>query len=143
MKKLLTTTLAFCLTLFALLVFGCSKERLVLKESDTFIVITVSSKQMELNENSTLIEYMQSLKADGKLDFELSNGMINSINGIENPADWSSCWMLYTSDTENSNVAWGEVDYEGQTYGSSTLGAETLKIKDGCIYIWVYKAFTV
>ena len=143
MKKFLTNTLALCLAILAFMVLGCSKERFVLKETDTFIVITVSPKQMQIAENTTLIDYMQSLKADGALNFELTSGMISSINGIENPADWSSCWMLYTDDTENANAAWGEVEYQEKIYGSSIFGAEELKIKDGCVYIWVYQAFTV
>jgi hypothetical protein len=68
--------------------------------------------------------------------------MITSINGIENPADYSSCWMLYTSDEDNANAAWGTVEYEGKEYGSAISGAETLKIKADKLYIWVYKSFS-
>ena len=75
------------------------------------------------------------------VDFEVSDGMITSINGIENPADWSACWMLYTDDTENSNTEWGTVEYKEKTYGSSMWGGETLKVKNGCVYIWVYQSF--
>ena len=68
--------------------------------------------------------------------------MIKSINGIENPADYSSCWMLYTSDAENANASWGTVEYEGAEYGSAISGAEVLKIKPDQLYIWVFKSFT-
>ena len=70
------------------------------------------------------------------------DGMITSINGIENPADFSSCWMLYTSDVENSNTAWGTVEYQGVKYGSAISGAETLKIKPDQLYIWVFQSFS-
>ena len=71
-----------------------------------------------------------------------ADGMITSINGIENPADYSSCWMLYTSDAENANASWGTVEFEGAEYGSAISGAETLKIKPDQLYIWVFKSFS-
>ena len=49
--------------------------------------------------------------------------------------------MLYTSDSENANEAWGIVEYEGKNYGSATLGAESLPVKSGAIYIWWYQSF--
>jgi hypothetical protein len=49
--------------------------------------------------------------------------------------------MLYTSDAENSNSAWGTVEYDGKEYGSAVSGAETLKIKADQLYIWVYQSF--
>ena len=146
MKKFFSAIIALmiCVGVFGFAgcsLFGGEKEPLVIKESDTYIVITVSSEQMEISSDTTLIDYMQTLKADGQLDFEITNGMITSINGIENPADWSSCWMLYTSDADLANSAWGTVEYNGVVYGSAILGAETLKIKDGCLYIWVFQSF--
>ena len=146
MKKFFSATIALmiCVVVFGFAgcsLFGGEKEPLVIKESDAYIVITVSSEQMEISSDTTLIDYMQTLKADGQLDFEITNGMITSVNGIENPADWSSCWMLYTSDADLANSAWGTVEYNGVVYGSAILGAETLKIKDGCLYIWVFQSF--
>ena len=142
MKKILTLMLSLCLVVTLCICAGCTnKEQLVIKESDTFIVITVSKDQMQITSNSTLVDYMESLKDDGKLDFEISGGMVSSVNGIENPTDWSSCWMLYTDDIDNAISAWGEIEFNGKVYASSILGAEMLKIKDGCVYIWVYQSF--
>lgn len=141
MKKLLTLALAVLTAIFSITAIACSKDPLVIKESDEFIVITVSSEQMEITNDSTLLDYMNSLKQSGDLEFEINNGMVSSINGIDNPADWSSCWMIYTDDAENSNTAWGTAEYNGKTYGSAIFGAESLKIKDGCIYIFVFQAF--
>ena len=144
MKQLIHKLTAYLVASFALIFSLAScfqKPPLVIKESDTYIVLTVSDEQMPLSNDTTLVEYMQSLKEDGKLDFEVSGGMITSINGIENPADWSACWMLYTDDTENSNTEWGTVEYKEKTYGSSMWGGETLKVKNGCVYIWVYQSF--
>ncbi len=143
MKKvfsLFTCVLVIVVGLFSFV--GCSpKEPLVIKESDTYIVINASNEQMTISDNTTLLDYMKSLKDDGQLTFEISNGMVSSVNGIENPSDWSSCWMLYTSDTDNANLAWGTIEYNGKVYGSAILGAESLTIKDGCIYIWVFQSF--
>ena len=142
MKRIFNTIIAIALSVVLCSFFGCSpKEPLVIKESDTYIVITVSNEQMDIKKNTTLVDYMDSLKNDGKLDFEIENGMVTSVNGIENPADWSSCWMIYTSDTDNANSAWGTIEYDGKVYGSAIVGAESLIIKDGCIYIWVFQSF--
>lgn len=120
---------------------GCApKEPLVIKESDTYIVINASNEQMTISKDTTLLDYMKSLKNDGELVFEINNGMIVSINGIANPSDWSSCWMLYTSDDSNANTAWGTIEYNGKVYGSAILGAESLTVKDGCTYVWVFKS---
>ena len=113
-----------------------------IKDSDTYIVIKTTQETIGDKTDRLLIDYMQTLKDKGELEFEIANGMIKSINGIANPADYSSCWMLYTSDEENANAAWGTVDFEGKQYGSAISGAETLKIKPGQLYIWVFKSFS-
>lgn len=127
-----------CLVCSLFCACGTPKEPLVLKESDTFIVIKADES---VGANDTLMDYMSKLKANGALQFEINGGMITSVNGIANAPDWSSCWMLYTSDTANANDAWGKIKYEDTEYGSATLGAEKLVVKAGAIYIWVYQSF--
>ncbi len=142
MKKIFSLIICTVITLGLFYFAGCSsKEPLVIKENDTYIVVKVSSEQMQISSQTKLVDYMYSLKDDGELAFEVSDGMITSINGIENPSDWSSCWMLYTSDVDSANAVWGSVEYNGAVYGSAILGAESLIVKDGCIYIWVYQSF--
>ena len=142
MKKIFNAIIAITLSVIGFSFFGCSsKEPLVIKESDTYIVITVSNEQMNITNTATLVDYMNSLKEAGQLTFEINNGMVSSVNGIDNPSDWSSCWMIYTSDTDNANSAWGTIEYNGNIYGSAILGAESLMVKDGCIYIWVFQSF--
>ena len=141
MKKIISKLSVVFLALVLVFCCSCSKETLVIKETDTYIVITASETLIDQDEELTLIDYMLKLKDKGELEFEVSGGMITSINGIDNPADYSSCWMLYTSDTDNANNAWGTIDYKGNIYGSSMLGAEQLNVKIGCIYIWVYQSF--
>ena len=110
--------------------------------TDDYIAIKATEELMAGAADMTLMDYMEELKNKGELEFAVSDGMITSINGIDNPADFSSCWMLYTSDTENANNAWGTVEYEGKEYGSAMSGAEMLKIKADQMYIWVFKSFT-
>ena len=144
MKKTLTkllTLLCVCVMAFTSLACGGGEKTFVIKESDTKVIINASNDFVKITETMTLVEYMNALKEDGKLEFEISGGMVTSINGIENPADWSSCWMLYTNDSELSNAEWGVAEYNGETYGSAILGAETLIVKDGCSYIWLYQTF--
>ena len=140
MKKL-TKILAILLLMLSLLLTGCKQEPLVIKDSDTYIVIKTTEEAMGGDADMLLVEYMEYMREEG-LEFEVVDGMVVSINGIANPADYSSCWMLYTSDAENSNTAWGTVEYEGKEYGSAISGAETLKIKANEIYIFVFKSFS-
>ena len=141
-KKILACLLAALLLMNILLLAGCQSEPLVIKESDTCIVLKVTEEAIGGNTDMVLIDYMDTLVKEGKLTCTIENGMVTSINGIDNPADFSSCWMLYTSDADNSNAAWGTVEFEGKQYGSAISGAETLKIKPGQLYIWVYKSFS-
>ncbi len=142
MQKTLSFIICLLMCISSLLLTSCqSTEPLVIKESDTYIVISVSEESLGENDELFLIDYMKTLKENGELEFELDNGMIKSINGIDNPADFSKCWMLYTSDTENSGSAFGTVEYKDKLYGSAIVGAELLKIKPNNIYIWVFKAF--
>lgn len=144
-KKFLSCLVA--VLIFAGILTGCqgtplvTSEPLVIKDSDTYIVIKTTQEAMGDKTEMLLIEYMESLKAKGELEFTVENGMITSINGIANPADYSSCWMLYTSDETLSNASWGTVEYQGKQYGSAVSGAETLSIKADQLYIWVFKSF--
>ena len=105
------------------------------------VIITASADYADITSKTVLVDYMSKLKSDNVLDFTIKDGMVNSINGLENPADWSKCWMLYTNDTELSNEAWGKITVNDVVYLSAILGAESLPIKDGMTYVWVYASF--
>ena len=137
LRKALSLLLALTTLLTLLTLVSCGKEPVVIKDSDTCIVIRVPEDAEEM----LLVDYMETLREQGTLDFTVTNGMITSINNIENPADFSSCWMLYTSDAELSNSAWGTVEYDGVEYGSAIVGAEALTVKPGCLYIWAFMSF--
>ena len=89
-----------------------------------------------------LADVMEDAKVCGNgLTFETSGGMITSINGVANPADFSYCWMLYTSDEEMANNAWGTIVVNDKTLGSAIVGAESLPVIEGAMYVWEYVKF--
>jgi hypothetical protein len=73
----------------------------VIKESDTYFVINVTDK---VDADTTLYDYMVTLRDDGQITFTDADGMITSLNGLSNKADWSEVWMIYTTDEDNSNL---------------------------------------
>lgn len=135
MKKLVCVFLCFAIICAGLL--GCGGKNTVLKESDRFIILTPSEEFT----GKKLSDFMDYTKEQGTLDYKLENGMVTSVNGIDNPADYSYCWMLYTDDAEKSNTAWGTIEFNGKNYASATLGANALIIAKDCTYIWVYTKF--
>lgn len=148
MKKLINLAAILCVAVLLFSIAGCNDQSSASSGSDTpdevvqveDVVITVSGEQMTLTDTTTLADYMLSLKSSGLIDYEIKDGMVTSINGTANKN--SSYWMLYTSDADNANTAWGTVDYDGNTYGSAILGAESLVVKEGCLYIWSYTTYS-
>ena len=138
-KKKILSLLLVVMVLFSLI--GCgggTVECKMLSSTPTRVVFTVN----ETNGQATVVDCMKYLSenVDG-FSYKISNGMVTEINGKANTADFSGCWMLYTSDKELSNNAWGVTAYEGQTLGSAILGAEALIVTVGEIYAWEYAIF--
>lgn len=100
------------------------------------VVITVSEP---VTVETTLLDIMNERKTEGELQFEITNGMITSLNGTANTTN--SYWMLYTSDASNANAEWGTYEYNGETLGSAVLGASALVVAQGETYVWVYQTF--
>lgn len=101
----------------------------------------VAIRILKTHGKETLSDMMEYLRAEGAFTYTESGGMITAINGKENAADWSYCWMLYTSDAEFANTEWGTVEYVGETLGSAVVGAETLPVTEGAVYVWNYTGF--
>lgn len=101
--------------------------------------VVIYMETTPISRGQSLLDVMTTLEADGELSFTEENGMIVKLNGTKN--EGSSYWMLYTSDAEYANTAWGTYEYEGQTYGSATLGATELPFNVKETYIWVYQTF--
>ena len=137
MKRKIIVILSF---LFLFVLCGCqpsgvSHAKYSVESTENVVVITVE----EVKDAKSLMDVMEQAKADGELTYETSDGMITSLNGKANPADWSYCWMLYTSDSSMASTEYGTYEYEGQILGSAVLGAEALPVVDGGIYVWVYQ----
>ena len=109
----------------------------VITVSDTTLVLAPTSDYV----GQTLLSFMQASTLKGLMEFSLANGMVVSINGVENTSDYSKCWMLYTSDENMANTAWGTVEYQGNIYGSAVKGVTELTIIENGLYIWVYTTF--
>ena len=124
MKKLMKFTgllLAFIVLVTSLT--ACTKPDGDGGKNENVVAITVTN----VADNVTLEAYMN----DSDVNFKVSNGMVTEINGKANTTN--SFWMLYTSDAENSNTAWGSYEHEGVTLGSAAVGAIELVVKNGCI----------
>lgn len=134
MKKFKVLILAI-IAAFALCLFAACNE------SDGAVdpVVICANDETFTYENKTLLDYMDYLQSKEELSFTVDDGMVTSINGKSNTSN--SYWMLYTSDSENANYDWGTYDNDGEIYGSSTLGAGTLAVKKGCVYVWAYQSF--
>ncbi|MGN0805908.1 MAG: hypothetical protein ACI4MC_02620 [Candidatus Coproplasma sp.] len=132
-KRWLALLLFAAMAVFGVIFVACNKSNV--DANDERVAITV----VNATEGETLAEYMEGLQENGELTFTVSNGMVTAINGVSQTTN--IYWMLYTSDTDNANTAWGTYEYDGQQLGSATLGAETLTVKDGCVYVWVYTKF--
>lgn len=138
-RKLYSFLILICL--FSAMLFGaCNSgpvKASIEEKTDSMVVIKVE----KVEEEATLMSVMETLKEEGELDFKVVNGMITEINGVKNPADFSSCWMVYTSDAELSNSAWGTLEYDGKTLGSAVVGADMLTVKEGAYYVWSFQSF--
>ncbi|MBQ8319319.1 MAG: DUF4430 domain-containing protein [Clostridia bacterium] len=130
-----------CLIVFLFPLASCGESGKAKATLITSTATTVVIKVETAEENATLLSVMETLKGE-TFTYELTGTMVSSINGVQNPADYSSCWMLYTSDADFSNNEWGTTTYEGTTYGSATLGADGLIVASGETYIWVYESFS-
>ncbi|MBQ2701746.1 MAG: DUF4430 domain-containing protein [Clostridia bacterium] len=94
----------------------------------------------ETDGKATLQDAMENLREADKIAYQTdATGMITAIGGVENGVN--SYWMLYTTDSEFSNAEWGTCAYAGKDLQSAILGAASLVVKTGEIYVWSYQTF--
>ena len=115
---------------------GTGSARVLDSDEKTLVLYVDEAKG-----NVTLLSLMEDLKEAEQLDFKMSGTMVTAINGVENTADFSGCWMLYTTDVEMANNAWGTISYNGKTLGSAIVGADSLLVTAGELYVWSYQSF--
>ncbi len=141
--------LTLCLCLFPTACFGETADvsinpsvvsiNIERDEEDQPYAVIISIKDVELDENTTLLAVMEDMKDEQSFTYKVESGMVTEICGRANGIN--SYWMLYTSDAELSNSVWGTYEYSGQALGSAILGAEALTVISGGVYIWSYQAF--
>ncbi len=134
-RKLTSIFIALLLIVTAIFCVSC--------KDDEVVPVAIDLTNATVEEGTTLLDVMEDLKEEKMLDFEVISGMVTSINGRANSPTYNPCWMLYTSDDDPaiSNSAWGTYEYRGQTLASAALGADSLPVKSGEIYVWVYVTF--
>lgn len=127
---------------------GETKAKLVTDQtSDVQIVMTIE----ETDGNANAFDALKSLRNQDLLSFDYTTGSygayITSINGkaevvTESTANSSkgASWMLYTSDMDNAydttTITVGET-----VCGQASLGASSLTVKEGALYVWVYESY--
>ena len=130
-KKIRVSIILTVLAVLAMstLLFACGDD-----EPKTVVITAETSAD-------SLKAYMDTMQENGKLTYKLENGMVTELNGKKN--ETNKYWMLYTNDTENANSECGTFTYDGKTYASAAVGAESLPVKEGYVYIWTYQSFGV
>lgn len=134
-RKITSIIVSFLFVVMAIFTVSC-------KDGEV-LPVAIDLTNATVEEGATLLDIMEDLQKEKALTFEIANGMITSINGTANAPTFNPCWMLYTSDDDPavSNSAWGTYEYKGQTLASAALGADSLPVKSGEIYLWVYVTF--
>ena len=148
-RKLCILLSLFCFTTASLaLMSGCNKKTsasisagsfscTLESATETLIVVKVEKTVGE----ETLADALALLQENGALTYKIENGMLSSLNGKTNAADFSSCWMVYSSDKEFTDTAWGTVSYKDMRLGSTIVGVEVLPLTDGEYYAFSYDTF--
>jgi hypothetical protein len=143
----LILTVALSVLSFAACNGGETKAKLV-SADETQIVMTIE----ETDGNATAFDALKSLRDQDLISFDYTTSQygtyITSINGkaevlTESTANSSkgSSWMLYTSDMENAYES-DTITVDGTVCGSAAKGASSLQVKEGALYVWVYKAYS-
>ena len=141
MKRKLQLFLTLIFTVIVFAFSACQKDTgkiqaEVVESSESTVIIRVD----EVNGDTTLYEVMCALKEQGALNFVSENSTygqsIVSINGVENPVDWSYFWASYTTDSENGSTA---KTVDGVEWYYAMAGISTLKVKAGHSYMFAYE----
>lgn len=135
MKMKVLLSLIICILM--LFSFACVNTDTVPAVDGDYVILTAA----ESEDCANLLDYMNKINGSESLkSFEISNGMITTINGKK--ASGNVYWMLFTDDAEYSNEQWGSIEVGGVTYYSATLGAESLPVKAGSTYVWYAQEFS-
>ncbi len=160
MKKLLTAVLASAAILSVCALAGCADDER--EQSDGKIehgysmcyAFTAESSTMTIDENSSMKDYMDALKAKNMLAFEGSDGdygyFITSVFGVGSVTVSSTAnsysgydWYVYTTVTSVDGVIYSDdkatFDYDGITLYKASYGVSGLPCIEGQTYALVYE----
>lgn len=146
MKKKLWLSALILALITAIAVFsGCGGgETYVTTELLKSDVNVVVIKADETKDGAYLSDALYSLKADGKLDYVVSEGtyglFVESVNGHAANSQ-NEYWAIYTSLADYSSTEFGGYEYEGVLYGYALVGVSSLPIIEGEIYILVFTSY--
>lgn len=131
-------TLILVLSLCATALIGCggTAKAELLYATDGLVVFRINEKM----DNATVLDALNYLKEEGKLDFKSETGAwgayITEVNGVAEVVGATSgkSWMAYSSDPDGSSLEFGSFTYEGLALGQTANGVSTQLVKVGCIY---------
>jgi len=136
-----------CLALSSCALFGSENDGAtvqnakVLAKSENLVVIQV----LECQESASVFDAMKFLKEKGELEFVSETSTYGesllSLNGKENPADWSYYWQFYVSDESQGNPDSTYV-FEDTTCYFAQKGISGIQAKQGGIYLWEFAKST-
>ncbi|MCH5147126.1 MAG: hypothetical protein J1F61_03855 [Clostridiales bacterium] len=138
MKKKLSIVSILLVLILALCAFAaCGKgtaKVTVLENEEELLVIRAD----ETKEDVSLENVLQNLKKSGKIQYEISDGFVTSVNGHLPAAD--EFWGLYTTLTEYKGVTYAGTYPGSYTYGetvcvSADYGVNGLPMIEGHLYI--------
>ncbi len=126
----------------AVSVCACAKSGVVtsakvLEKSENLVVI-----QVEKCENgATVYDALVFLKEKGALAFTSETSTFGqsllSLNGKNNPADWSSYWQFYTGNLEQGNPDKSKTFGEYTVYYAS-VGISSATVQNGGVYLFEF-----
>ncbi len=152
----LTLAVAAALSCSVLLFSACDPQAPKDGAGSEYEVIVNRGKQFiftatDVEGNVSLYDALVQLREEERVAFDGYTGdygfTITAVNGIENTADWSSCWMIYTDLTEYEGVLYATTEYGTFTYGETTYaqasyGASSLPVIKGYTYALHYDTFS-
>ena len=153
MKKLLLILSAFLLCF----VLGCGKTVVNDIDEDKSIIFVASSSVLEINEDSTLEDYIVALRDAGELTFNGDKGdyglFITSMNGKANEIISSTpsssegySWTLYIDFTSHGGVIYAGdskcVTYNGTTLYQASYGVSSIPCLKNHTYAFVYEYYS-
>ena len=121
-------------------VSGDSMTLVLTDGADYTQVFEVDLNAMSYNENTGLMNVIESLKLQDKLTYTSSDSYLTQIGELTEDLQARRSIYIYTSVEKGVEVSkWASTfTYEGKEYTNSGVGASQMTIEDGCVIIITY-----